>query len=207
VGRTQELQEEGGEDDGAARRSGEPDRRLPRREADNATHESTTDPEAKLYRKSFGTESKLSYWGHVLMDNRHGLAVGGRVTQATSYAERDAAIALLAKTPGAGRATLGADKAYDVRSFVETLRVLRVTPHIAAKVKRSALDRRTIRHLGYEVSQRKRKLVEQIFGWLKTVGLMRKTRHRGERRVGWMFVFTLAVHNLVRLRNLQATSG
>jgi transposase len=173
----------------------------------NATHESTTDPDAKLYRKSFGTESKLCYWGHVLMDNRYGLAVGGRVTQATSYAERTAAIDLLAKIPGARRATLGADKAYDVRGFVETLRFLRVTPHIAAKVKHSALDRRTIRHSGYEVSQRKRKLVEQIFGWLKTVGLMRKTRHRGERRVGWMFVFTLAVHNLVRLRNLQATSG
>jgi transposase len=173
----------------------------------NATHESTTDPEAKLYRKSFGTESKLSYWGHVLMDNRHGLAVGGRVTQATSYAERAAAIELLGKAPGAGRATLGADKAYDVRSFVEMLRFLKVTPHIAAKVKHSAVDRRTIRHPGYEVSQRKRKLVEQIFGWMKTVGLMRKTRHRGERRVGWMFVFTLAVHNLVRLRNLQAASG
>jgi transposase len=173
----------------------------------NATHESTTDPEAKLYRKSYGTESKLCYSGHVLMDNRHGLAVGGRVTQATSFAEREAAIELLAKAPGAGRATLGADKAYDVRSFVETLRFLRVTPHIAAKARYGAIDRRTTRHAGYEVSQRKRKLVEQIFGWLKTVGLMRKTRHRGERRIGWMFVFTLAVHNLVRLRNLQAASG
>jgi transposase len=173
----------------------------------NATHESTTDPEAKLYRKSFGTESKLCYWGHVLMDNRHGLAVGGKVTQATSYAEREAAIDLLAKTPGSGRATLGADKAYDVREFVKTLRFLKVTPHIAAKVRHSALDRRTVRHPGYAVSQRKRKLVEQVFGWLKTVGLMRKTRHRGERRVGWTFVFTLAVHNLVRLRNLQAASG
>jgi len=173
----------------------------------NATHESTTDPEAKLYRKSYGTESKLCYSGHVLMDNRHGLAVGGRVTQATSFAEREAAIELLAKAPGAGRATLGADKAYDVRSFVETLRFLRVTPHIAAKARYGTIDRRTTRHPGYEVSQRKRKLVEQIFGWLKTVGLMRKTRHRGERRIGWMFVFTLAVHNLVRLRNLQAASG
>ena len=173
----------------------------------NATHESTTDPDAKLYRKSFGTESKLCYFGHVLMDNRHGLAVGGRVTQATSYAERDAAIELLGKTRGRGRATVGGDKAYDVRDFVRTLRFLGMTPHIAAKSKYSALDQRTVRHAGYEVSQRKRKLVEQIFGWLKTVGLMRKTRHRGERRVGWMFVFTLAVHNLVRLRNLQATSG
>ena len=97
--------------------------------------------------------------------------------------------------------------AYDVRRFVETLRFLKVTPHIAAKVRHSAVDRRTTRHAAYEVSQRKRKLVEQIFGWLKTVGLMRKTRHRGTRRVGWMFVFTLAVHNLVRLRNLQAASG
>jgi transposase len=173
----------------------------------NATHESTTDAEAKLYRKSFGTESKLCYWGHVLMDNRHGLAVSGKVTPATSYAERNAAIEMLAKTPGGGRATLGADKAYDVRAFVETLRFLRVTPHIAAKAKYGTIDGRTTRHAGYEVSQRKRKLVEQVFGWLKTVGLMRKTRHRGERRVGWMFVFTLAVHNLVRLRNLQAASG
>jgi hypothetical protein len=173
----------------------------------NATHESTIDPEAKLYRKSFGTESKLSYWGHVLMDNRHGLAVGGRVTQATSYAERAAAIELLGKAPGTGRATLGADKAYDVRSFAETLPFLRVTPQIATKVKHSGLDRRTIRHPGYEVSQRKRKLVEQIFGWMKAVGLMRKTRHRCERRIVWVFVLTIAVHNLVRLRSLQADSG
>jgi transposase len=173
----------------------------------NTTHESATDPDAKLYRKSFGTESKLCYWGHVLMDNRHGLAVGGKVTQATSYAERAAAIEMLAKAPGRCRATLGADKAYDVRAFVETLRFLRVTPHIASKVKHSALDGRTTRHPGYDVTQRNRKLVEQVFGWLKTVGLMRKTRHRGERRVGWTFVFTLEVHNLVRLRNLQAAGG
>jgi hypothetical protein len=110
------------------------------------------------------------------MDNRHGLAVGGRVTQATSYAEREAAIELLAKTPGAGRATLGADKAYDMRGFVETLRFLRVTPHIAAKVWYGSIDGRT-------------------------------TRHPGERRIGWTFVCTLAVHNLVRLRTLQAASG
>jgi transposase len=173
----------------------------------NDTHESTTDPEAKLYRKSYGTESKLCYWGHVLMDNRHGLAVGGQVTQATSFAERDAAVEMLARASGKSRATLGADKAYDVRGFVETLRFLKVTPHIAAKVKCGAIDARTTRHPGYDVSQRKRKLVEQIFGWLKTVGSMRKTRHRGTRRVGWMFVFALAVHNLVRLRNLQMASG
>lgn len=172
----------------------------------NATHESTTDPEAKLYRKSFGTESKLCYFGHVLMDNRHGLAVGGKVTHATSTAERDAAIQLLAGATAKARATVGADKGYDVRDFVETMRFLKVTPHVAAKVKCGAIDGRTTRDAGYEVSQRKRKLVEQVFGWLKMVGLMRKTRHRGTRRVGWMFVFALAVHNLVRLRNLQAVT-
>ncbi len=170
----------------------------------NATHASTTDPDSRLYRKSFGTESKLCYSGHILMENRHGLAVGGRVTQATSYAERDAAIEMLAKTHIGGRATLGADKAYDVRDFVETLRLIRVTPHLASKVRCGALDGRTTRHPGYAVSQRKRKLVEQIFGWMKTVGVMRKTRHRGTARVGWTFVFTLAVYNLIRLRNLQA---
>lgn len=170
----------------------------------NATHASTTDPDSRLYRKSFGTESKLCYSGHILMENRHGLAVGGRVTQATSYAERDAAIEMLAKARIGSRATLGADKAYDVRDFVETLRLIRVTPHLASKVRCGALDGRTIRHPGYAVSQRKRKLVEQIFGWMKTVGVMRKTRHRGTSRVGWTFVFTLAVYNLIRLRNLQA---
>ncbi len=170
----------------------------------NATHASTTDPDSRLYRKSFGTESKLCYSGHILMENRHGLAVGGRVTQATSYAERDAALEMLAKTRIGGRATLGADKAYDVRDFVETLRLIKVTPHVASKVRCGALDRRTTRHPGYAVSQRKRKLVEQIFGWMKTVGVMRKTRHRGTARVAWTFVFTLAVYNLIRLRNLQA---
>ena len=170
----------------------------------NATHASTTDPDSRLYRKSFGTESKLCYSGHILMENRHGLAVGGRVTQATSYAERDAALEMLTKTRIGGRATLGADKAYDVRDFVETLRLIKVTPHVASKVRCGALDRRTTRHPGYAVSQRKRKLVEQIFGWMKTVGVMRKTRHRGTARVGWTFVFTLAVYNLIRLRNLQA---
>ena len=170
----------------------------------NATHASTTDPDSRLYRKSFGTESKLCYSGHILMENRHGLAVGGRVTQATSYAERDAALEMLTKTRIGGRATLGADKAYDVRDFVETLRLIKVTPHVASKVRCGALDGRTTRHPGYAVSQRKRKLVEQIFGWMKTVGVMRKTRHRGTARVGWTFVFTLAVYNLIRLRNLQA---
>ena len=174
----------------------------------NDTHASTTDPDARLYRKSFGTESKLSYAGHVLMDNRHGLAIGGRLTLATSRSEREAALEMAADDlPGQGRATLGADKAYDVRGFIESVRALTITPHIAAKVKYGAIDARTTRHRGYAVSQMKRKRVEQIFGWLKTVGLMRKTRHRGLRRVGWMFIFTLAAHNLVRMRNLSPQLG
>ena len=142
------------------------------------------------------------------MDNRHGLAVAGRLTLATNRSEREAALEMAADDmPGQGRATLGADKGYDVRWFVETLRALKITPHIAAKAKYGTIDGRTTRHTGYEVSQRKRKRVEQVFGWLKVVGMMRKTRHRGLRRVGWMFVFSLAAHNLVRMRNLTTQPG
>ena len=170
----------------------------------NETHASTTDPDARLYRKSNGTESKLCYSGHILMDNRHGLAVDTEVTTATSRAEREAALDMVGGIKGSKRVTLGGDKGYDVREFVETLRAMSVTPHIAKKnVSYSALDGRTTRHVGYEVSQRKRKRVEEIFGWLKTVALMRKTRHRGERRVGWMFTFAAAAYNLVRMRNLM----
>jgi transposase len=169
----------------------------------NATHASTTDPEARLFRKSFGEASKLCYWGHVLMENRNGLAVDSRVTQATGRAECDAGLEMAADIPGSGRATLGADKAFDTRPFVQGLRDLGVTPHVAQKVSHGAIDSRTVRHAGYRVSQRKRKRVEEIFGWLKTVGLMRKTRHRGTARVAWMFTFALATYNMVRMRNLQ----
>lgn len=170
----------------------------------NDTHQSTTDPEAKLYRKSHGQESKLCFAGHVLMDNRHGLAVDTQVSQATSRCEREAAIDMVGRVDGSGRATLGADKGYDVRDFVETLRVMKVTPHVASKKRYSAIDGRTTRHEGYLISQKKRKRVEEIFGWLKTVALMRKTRHRGVMRVGWMFTFATAAYNLVRIRNLDA---
>jgi transposase len=174
----------------------------------NDTHVSTTDPEARLYRKSFGTESKLCYEGHILMDNRHGLALDACLTQATGSTERETALEMVAKLPDDGRVTLGADKAYDVRSFVEELREMNVTPHIAAKRARyTAIDARTTRHPGYEISQRMRKRVEEIFGWLKTVGLMRKTRHRGVARVGWMFTFATAVYNLIRIRNLSPQTG
>ncbi len=168
----------------------------------NDTHASTTDPDARLYRKSNGTESKLCFAGHVLMDNRHGLAVDSRLTTATSRSEREAALEMAAGVPGGRGVTLGADKGYDTRGFVEELRGLEITPHVAAKVKYSAIDGRTTRHAGYATSQKKRKRVEEIFGWLKTIALLRKTRHRGKERVGWMLRFSLAVYNLVRIRNL-----
>jgi transposase len=172
----------------------------------NATHVSTTDPEARLARKGKAHEAKLCYQGHVLMENRHGLAVDARLTPATGYAEREAALAMAADRAGPGRITLGADKGYDTRDFVAGLRGLQVTPHVAQNTsnRSSAIDGRTTRHAGYGVSQQKRKLVEEIFGWLKTIGLLRKTRHRGTARVGWMFVFGVAVYNLIRIRNLAA---
>lgn len=169
----------------------------------NDTHQSTTDPQALLARKGKGKESKLSYAGHVLMENRHGLAVNGCVTQATGRAEPQAAVAMVEQIPGWGRVTLGADKGYDRRELVQELREHNVTPHFARK-QSSIIDQRTTRHAGYAISQRKRKRVEEIFGWLKTVGGLRKTRHRGVDRVGWMFTFALAAYNLVRMRNLVA---
>ncbi len=170
----------------------------------NATHQSTTDPDSRMYTKSKGTAAKLSYMGHVQMENRHGLAVNGRLTQATGTAEREASVDMVQDVAGNRRVTLGADKNYDTRDHVDTLRNLNVTPHVAQNDtnRKSAIDRRTTRHPGYAVSMNKRKRVEEIFGWLKTVGMMRKTRHRGIRRVGWMFTFSLAAYNLVRMRNL-----
>jgi transposase len=174
----------------------------------NATHHSTTDPEARLSKKARGQEAKLGYLGHVLMENRNGLVVNTRLSQATGTAERDASRDMAAEIPGTQRVTLGADKGYDTAQCVEDLRDLRVTPHVAQNTSKrsSAIDARTSRHPGYAVSQRKRKRVEEIFGWVKTVGLLRKTRHRGVRRVGWMFTFTAAVYNLVRMRNLAVTT-
>ena len=170
----------------------------------NATHSSTTDPEARLYKKAKGHEAKLAYLGHVLMENRHGLVVDTRVTQATGTAEREAALVMAEGIPGQHRVTLGADKNYDTRDCVRELRELRVTPHVAQHTtgRSSAIDGRTTRHPGYAISQRKRKCVEEVFGWLKTVGLLRKVRHRGLARVGWMFTFAAAVYNVVRMRTL-----
>jgi transposase len=157
----------------------------------NATHGSTTDPDARLARKGNSHEAKLAYTGHGLMENRNGLAVGGRVLRASGHAERAAALELLGAVSSSHRATVGADKGYDTRDFIDAVRLLRITPHVAQNTtkRRSAIDARTTRHVGYALSQQRRKRVEEIFGWLKTVGLMRKTRHRGVRRV-------------VRIRNL-----
>jgi transposase len=168
----------------------------------NATHASTTDPEARLSRKSHGHEAKLAYQGHVLMENRHGLVVDTCVSQATGIAERETAVAMATNLRRG--ATLGADKGYDTRGFVAALRSLGLTPHVAQNTthRTSAIDGRTTRHAGYPVSQQKRKRVEEIFGWVKTVALLRKTRHRGVRRVGWLFTLAAALYNLVRIRNL-----
>ena len=170
----------------------------------NATHASTTDPDARLYKKAAGQEAKLCFLGHVLMENRHGLVVNTCLTPATGTAEREAALALLRERPGRQRVTVGGDKNYDTHAFVQDLRALRVTPYVAQHTtnRASAIDGRTTRHPGYAVSQQKRKRVEEIFGWLKTVGLLRKVKLRGVPRVGWLFTFAAAVYNLVRMRNL-----
>ena len=161
----------------------------------------------RLFKKTKGSEAKLVYQGHVLMENRNGLVVNAQLTQASGTTEREAALALLGQPRK--RVTLAADKAYDTKEFVADLRERRVTPHVAQNDKRrggSAIDGRTTRHPGYAVSQQKRKRVEEIFGWLKTVGLLRKTRHRGLELVGWIFQFATAAYNLVRIRNLSAVT-
>jgi transposase len=170
----------------------------------NDTHESKTDPDARLYRKGKGKEAKLCYAGHVLMENRNGLAVGGELTKATGTAEREAAVEMLSEVAGDKRVTVGADKAYDTHDFVEQTRTMNVTPHVTQNTngRRSAIDGRTTRHEGYAVSLRCRARIEEIFGWLKTIGGQRKTRYRGEELVGWMFDLSLAAYNLVRMRNL-----
>jgi transposase len=169
----------------------------------NDTHASTSDPDAQLARKGKGKEAKLSYAGHVLLDNRHGLVANVCATAATGTAEREAALLLLGALPDGG-GTVGGDKGYDVASFVAAVRALGLTPHVAQKDKSSAIDGRTTRHPGYSVSQRKRKLIEQVFGWMKTVGGLRKLRHRGGERVDWIVTFTAAAYNLIRLRTLLA---
>jgi transposase len=170
------------------------------------THECKTDPEAHLYRKSNRGEFKLSYLGHVLMENRSGLPVGARVTAATPQGEWDAAVEMIAAVNGGRRrVTLAGDKAYDEAKFLAQLRQLQVTPHVnkhESEKRRSNLDRRTTRHPGYEISLKKRRRIEHIFGWLKTTALMRKVRHRGQTLLEWMFTLALSGYNLIRLARL-----
>ena len=174
----------------------------------NHTHQSTPDPEARLYKKAKGQEAKLGYLGHLLMENRNGLAVDTRLTLATGTAEREAALAMVEKRRRR-RVTLGGDKNYDTQDFVKKLRQKQVTPHVAQNNthRSSAIDGRTTHHAGYAVSQRKRKRVEEIFGWMKTIGLMRKVRHRGRELVEWMFAYTAAAYNLMRMAKLVGANA
>jgi hypothetical protein len=170
----------------------------------NDTHASTTDPEAKLYRKGQGKEAKLCFMGHALMENRHGLVVQADTSEANGYAERKAALAMLERqAPGTdNQLTVGADKAYDTGDFVADLRQMCVTPHVTAKAKGSAIDGRTTRHAGYAVSLKKRKLIEEAFGWAKTIAGCAKVKVRGLARVGFHFTLTMAAYNLIRLPKL-----
>ena len=172
----------------------------------NDTHESNTDPDARLARKSGGHESKLAYCGNVLIENRNGLVVDTELLQCNGTAERDAAMLMAERVEGTERITMAADKAYDTKDFVSEMRGMNVTPHVSQNTKRaggSTIDGRTTRHEGYQVSQRKRKRIEEVFGWIKTVGTLRKTRHRGLETVRWVFTFTATAYNLVRMRNLM----
>jgi transposase len=200
--------------DGPGRNAG---RSFHKEKRSNDTHQSTTDPDARLYKKGDGQPAKLCYIGHTLMENRSGLAVLGGVSQATGTAERDQALALIDRHRGESkrRITLGADKAYDVTDFVGELRSRSVTPHIAidghlsktGKPRKTAIDRRTLRHAGYAVSQRCRKRIEEVFGWIKASAGLAKVKLRGRDRVDAAFNLALAAYNLIRLpKLLEATA-
>jgi transposase len=175
----------------------------------NETHASTTDPDARLYKKAAGQAAKLCHLGHVLMENGNGLVVAAAVTKASGTAEREAAIEMVGALEGSHRITVGGDKAYDTADFVADIRELGVTPHVAQNTngRRSAIDGRTTRHRGYGVSQKKRKRIEEVFGWIKSSAGFRKTRHRGTERVGWMFTLNAAAYNLVRLPKLLGATA
>ena len=175
----------------------------------NETHASTTDPDARLYKKATGQASKLCHMGHVVMENRNGLVVDASVTLATGTAEREAAEAMIGEMPAGHRITVGADKAYDTAGFVGGMRELDATPHVAQnnKRRRSAIDGRTTRHAGYKASLRARKRIEEVFGWMKTVGGQRKTRYRGTPRVNWVFTLSAAAYNLIRMPRLLGAAA
>jgi transposase len=207
--------DDGPDPDGGGGRNAERNFRGEKRS--NETHESSTDPEARLYRKGDGQPARLCYLGHVLMENRHGLAVAGCVTPASGTAEREAALELIEKRPkrSGRRITLGADKAYDVESFVKELRSRRVTPHVAidghvtktGKRRKTAIDRRCLRHPGYAISQRCRKRIEEVFGWAKSAGGLAKVKLRGRAKVDAVFTLALAAYNLIRLPKLMMVAA
>ncbi|MGZ7074342.1 MAG: IS5 family transposase [Candidatus Angelobacter sp.] len=172
----------------------------------NETHQSTTDPDARLYKKSKGSEAKMSYLGHALMENRHGLLVDTMVTLADGTAERDAAVLMASQIAGVKQVTLGGDKNYDTQELVRDLREMKVTPHVAQNNtnRRSAINGRTTQHAGYAISQKKRKRIEESFGWMKTIGMLKKVKLRGLEKVSWLFTFVAAVYNLYRLQRLEA---
>jgi transposase len=176
----------------------------------NATHHSTTDPDAQLVRKSKGQAAILAYRGHVLMENRSGLVLGAQATQVVGHAEPATALALATAIPGTHRVTLAGDKGYDTADFVQGCRAVAITPHVAQNItphRGSAIDQRTTRHPGYAVSQRYRKRVEEVFGWLKTIGQLRKLHHRGTALVNWLFTLRTTAYNLIRMRNLLAVAA
>ncbi len=203
--------------------SGEPpdggrngERNFRREKRSNATHASTTDPDAKLYRKGDGQESRLCFMGHVLMENRNGLAVAGDVTQATGTAEREAALDLIDRhRPGRQRITVGGDKGFDIEGFVHALRERKVTPHIAidghlsktGKRRKTAIDGRALRHVGYDISQRCRKRIEEVFGWIKTTGGVAQVKVRGLAKVQAVFIFAILAYNLLRIPKLLAATS
>jgi transposase len=183
-----------------------PDRDFRGERRKNETHASTTDPEARLFRKGPGKEARLCYMGHVLTENRNGLVVDAVLSQATGTAERDAALEMIEGIPGQHRITLGTDKNYDTKEFVAATRALNVTPHVAQNDtnRRSAIDGRTTRHVGYEISQRVRKRIEEVMGWGKDIGPVRKTKFRSADRIGFQWLLTLTGYNLIRMRNIAA---
>lgn len=199
-----------GDDDDGPGPGRNAERNFHKEKRSNETHRSTTDPEARLYKKGDGQPARLCYIGHAMMENRNGLAVDGGITQASGTAEREAALAMLDRRPRRRRVTLGADKAYDVRAFIEDLRERSVTPHIAidghlsktGKPRATAVDRRTTRHRGYAISQRCRKRIEEVFGWIKGSAGLAKVKLRGQAKVDAVFTLALAAYNLIRLPKL-----
>jgi transposase len=203
--------------------SGEPpgpgrngERNFHKEKRSNETHASTTDPDARLYRKADGRESKLCFMGHVIMENRNGLAVDASLSLATGTAEREATLGMLDQRGKTGRRiTLGADKAYDVADFIAGLRGRKVTPHIAingtvsklGKARKTAIDKRTLRHTGYTISQRCRKRIEEVFGWVKKPGGLSKVKLRGRAKAEAVFTFTVAAYNLIRIPKLIAPAA